>query len=37
MTKRGWKSWGDVYYHYLRKGCDHGDAAYRADEWELRQ
>jgi hypothetical protein len=32
-----WMRWGEVYYHYLRKGCDHGDAAYRADEWEARQ
>lgn len=40
MTKEagtGWKTWGDVYRHYRRKGHDHSDCAYRADEWEARQ
>lgn len=30
-------TWGTVYNRYLRKGHDHGDAAYRADQWEKRQ
>ena len=32
-----WQTWGHVYQHYLDKGCDHADAAYRADEWEKRK
>lgn len=36
--KRAWKSWGEVFRHYLdRVGCQHADAAYRADEWERRR
>jgi len=30
------KTWGDVYYAHLRKGEDHGSAAYAADLWEKR-
>jgi hypothetical protein len=30
-------TWGDVYWRYVRKGCDRSDAAYRADQWEKRQ
>jgi hypothetical protein len=33
---RRWRSWGDVFRHYLNRGHDHADAAYRADEWERR-
>ncbi len=32
-----WKEWGDVFNHYCSKGCDHSDAAYRADQWQDRQ
>lgn len=32
-----YKSWGEVFNSYLRKGYDHGCAAYAADEWEKRQ
>lgn len=28
--------WGKTYNKWLAKGCDHGDAAYRADEAEAR-
>lgn len=31
-----WKTWGDAYDANLRKGYDHGYAAWRADEWEKR-
>jgi hypothetical protein len=31
------KTWGDVYWHHVRKGRDRSDAAFRADEWERRQ
>jgi hypothetical protein len=30
-------TWGDVFRRALRRGEDHGSAAYRADEWERRQ
>jgi len=30
-------SWGDIYLRHKRKGMDHADAAYRADEWERNQ
>ncbi len=32
-----WKTWGDVFDANLRKGYDHGYAAWRADQWEKRQ
>lgn len=31
------KTWGDVYWQWVRHGCDRSDAAYRADQWEERQ
>lgn len=31
------KTWGDVYWHYRRKGEDNSSAAYRADLWEQRK
>lgn len=31
------RSWGSVYFHYVRKGCDRSDAAFRADQWEKRR
>lgn len=30
-------TWGDIYQRHLRRGEDHGAAAYLADEWEKRQ
>ncbi len=29
-----WKTWGDAFDANLRKGYDHGYAAWRADQWE---
>lgn len=31
-----WKTWGDAFDANLRKGYDHGYAAWRADQWEKR-
>lgn len=31
------KTWGDVYRRWLRKGHDHGSAAYEASKWEERR
>lgn len=31
------KTWGDVFYAALRRGDDHGYAAYLADRWEEKQ
>ena len=31
------QSWGNIYCRYKRRGMDHADAAYRADEWERNQ
>lgn len=31
------ETWGDVYRQHLRKGEDHGSAAYAADQWEKRR
>jgi hypothetical protein len=31
------KTWGDVFWQYIRQGCDRSDAAYRADQWERRK
>lgn len=33
MPKRKTKTWGDEFQRHLSNGCDHADAAYRADEW----
>ena len=30
------KTWGDVFRAALRRGYDHGYAAYLADQWEKR-
>lgn len=30
-------TWGDIYHAALRRGEDHGAAAYLADRWEARQ
>ena len=30
------KTWGDVYRAALRRGYDHGYAAYLADQWERK-
>lgn len=30
-------TWADIFWKYVRKGCDRSDAAYRADQWEARQ
>ena len=30
-------TWGDIFNKYRRRGHDHADAAYRADQWEKRQ
>lgn len=32
-----WRNWGDAYEANLRKGYDHGYAAWRAYEWEGRK
>ncbi len=32
-----WETWGDAFNANLRKGYDHGYAAWRADQWEKRQ
>lgn len=29
-------AWGDIYRRFLRKGHDHGSAAFEADKWEKR-
>jgi hypothetical protein len=29
-------SWAEIFWKYVRKGCDRSDAAYRADLWEAR-
>ena len=34
---RGYKDWGDVYCHALRRGCDNGYAAWLADQWRKRK
>ena len=34
MSKAKTKTWGDEFHRHLSNGCDHADAAYRADEWE---
>lgn len=34
MPKAKAKTWGDEFQRHLANGCDHADAAYRADEWE---
>lgn len=31
------RTWGDVFRAHLRRGEDHGSAAYAADEWEKRK
>lgn len=31
------KTWGDIFRKHLRKGEDHGSAAFRADEYERKQ
>jgi hypothetical protein len=31
------KTWGDIYNAALRRGYDHGYAAFLADQWEKRQ
>ncbi len=36
MTRGGEPSWGDAYNRWLSKGCDHGFARFKADEWERR-
>ena len=33
MIKRMWKSWGEAYQSKLKKGWDHGWAAYYADTY----
>ena len=30
-------TWGDIYQRHLRRGEDHGSAAYAADQWEKRR
>lgn len=30
-------SWGDIYDRNLRRGYDHGYAAWVADQWEKKQ
>ena len=30
-------TWGTIYQKYVRRGHDHADAAFRADQWEKRQ
>ncbi len=34
MAKAKPKTWDDEFQRHVCKGCDHADAAYRADEWE---
>ena len=34
MAKEKPKTWGDEFQRHVSNGCDHADAAYRADEWE---
>jgi len=31
------RTWGAVFWRYVRMGCDRSDAAFRADAWEQRQ
>ena len=31
------KTWGDIYTLAVRRGCDHGYAAWLADRWEKRR
>lgn len=35
--KRKKLTWGDIYYKWLRKGVDHGWAAYKADLYVKRK
>lgn len=37
MRKKGYESWGDVFRAALRRGEDHGYAAYLADQWEKQK
>jgi hypothetical protein len=30
-------TWGAIYNRYVKRGHDHADAAFRADQWEKRQ
>lgn len=30
-------SWGAIYNRHLKRGEDHGSAAYAADQWEKRK
>lgn len=30
-------TWGDIYWKWRRRGVDHADAAFRADEWERKR
>ncbi|MCZ6608451.1 MAG: hypothetical protein O7A66_00420 [Alphaproteobacteria bacterium] len=34
MAKPKTKTWGDEFQRHVSNGCDHADAAYRADEWQ---
>lgn len=36
-TKKAWKTWGEAFNYYRRKGHPHPDAAVRADEWQARR
>lgn len=29
-------TWGEIYRQHMRKGEDHGSAAYAADQWQKR-
>ena len=31
------RTWGDVFWRWLRKGVPREEAAFRADEWERRK
>ena len=37
MDKRRPKVWGDEFQRHVSNGCDHADAAFRADEWLLHR
>jgi hypothetical protein len=35
--RKPYSSWAEVFEAHLRRGNDHGYAAFKADEWEARQ
>lgn len=35
--RQAWKSWGESFRSALKRGYDHGYAAFLADSWERRK